>query len=201
MRDPNWQPTQKSRRCYHRVISGVERGGVLRFLTLTSSNESPDTCQRSFRTLYMRLQRRGLMKGYIKVPERSKNGKQHLHVLFRGSYIDQALLSHWWQEIHKAKVVDIRKAGYGRGDKGIAADMASYMAKDNNFRYSWNWDWVWRGFVKDWNRLKKLVRSYYGEISGPAVQALLFSWRCWLKGVWQPDFSLVEPPPLLKERG
>jgi len=104
MGDDQWQPTQKSRRCYHRVLSGVERGGTLRFLTLTSSNESPDTCQRSFRALYMRLKRRNLIQGYIKVPEMSKNGKQHLHVLFRGSYLEQSLISNWWQEIHHAKV-------------------------------------------------------------------------------------------------
>ncbi len=195
MRDANWTPTAKSRRCYHRVISGIERGGTLRFLTLTASNQSPDTAQRSFRALYMRLKRRGLIKGYIKVPEVGKNGKQHLHVLFRGSYIEQALISHWWQELHKAKIIDIRAVRRGSDPKKLASDMASYMSKPNHLRYSWNWDWVWRGFVSDWAKLKKLICLYYGQISGKAVHVLLHLWRRWLKGNWQPDFSLLPQPP------
>jgi len=189
MGDDQWQPTQKSRRCYHRVLSGVERGGTLRFLTLTSSNESPDTCQRSFRALYMRLKRRNLIQGYIKVPEMSKNGKQHLHVLFRGSYLEQSLISNWWQEIHHAKVVDIRKVKYGRDRKAVAAYMAKYMSKESLYRYSWSWGWVWRGFVKDWKRLKKLVWKWYGSISGTSFKMLLKAWNAWLKGTWQPDFA------------
>lgn len=160
IKDPNWHPSNKSRRCYHRVISGIERGGRLRFLTLTSSKDSPDTCQRSFRALYMRLKRRGLMKGYIKVPELSKNGKQHLHVLFRGSYIDQVLISQWWMEIHHAKIVDIRAVHRGSSRRKLASDMASYMSKPNQYRYSWNWDWVWKGFCKDWTELKRRVSSF-----------------------------------------
>ena len=193
-KDPNWHPSQKSRRCYHRVISGIERGGTLRFLTLTSSNESPDTCQRSFRSLYMRLKRKGLIEGYIKVPELSKNGKQHLHVLFRGSYIDQALLSQLWQELHKAKIVDIRKVSDNVDKRKLASDMASYMSKQNAYRYSWNWTWVWRGFVKDWTKLKRLVREYYGEISGKARRILLLCWRLWLKGQWKPNWDILPEP-------
>jgi len=191
MQTKSFNPTPKSKRCYHRVISGVERGGVLRFLTLTSSKDSPDTCQKSFKTLYMRLKRRGLITGYIKVPELSKNGKQHLHVLFRGAFIEQKLLSDWWQEIHGAKIVDIREAGYGRGKKGIAADMASYMAKDNHYRYSWSWGWVWRGFVKDWWKLKRLWHLLQTERPDFDVQKLIKLWRWWLKGLWQPDFSRI----------
>jgi len=187
--------SQKSRRCYHRVISGIERGGELRFLTLTSSNESPGTCQRSFRALYMRLKRRNLLQGYIKVPERSRNGKQHLHVLFRGSYIDQRLLSHWWNEIHHAKVVDIRAMRKGRDKKALASYMAKYMSKENAYRYSWSWGWVWRGFCKDWTQLKKLWRYHnqYGERTD--FETLLRWWRLWLKGFWRPDFSILPNAP------
>lgn len=145
----------KRRRCFHRVMSGIERGGRLRFLTLTSSNDSPPTIQPSWRKLVMRMRRRGLVKGYIKVPELSKNGKQHCHVLFRGTYIEQAWLSAQWQEIHGAKVVDIRKAVVGKSKTRIAAYLAKYMSKEGAGRYSWDWGWVWKGFVKDWCRLKR----------------------------------------------
>ena len=173
--------TQKSRRCFHRVISGLECGGNFRFLTLTSSNSSPETCQRSWRVLYMRLKRRGLVQGYIKVPEKSKNGKQHLHVLFRGSYIEQAMISEWWQEIHGAKIVDIRKVKGKRTKGQLAGYMAKYMSKESIFRYSWSCGWVWRGFVKDWTKLKQGVRMF-SEMSGKAfMPALLFFWHLLLK--------------------
>lgn len=176
-----FQPSTKSRRCYHRVISGLERGGQFRFLTLTSSKDSPPTCQQSWRRLYMRLKRRGLIEGYIKVPELSKNGKQHIHVLFRGEYIAQAWVSEMWQEIHKAKVIDIREVSRKRGKNGLASYMAKYMAKENLYRYSWSWGWVWRGFVKDWTELKRRVRVMGDLTSIDFMSVLLFSWRLLLK--------------------
>lgn len=191
----SFYPTPKSRRCYHRVISGIERGGQLRFLTLTASNESPDFAQRSFRALYMRLKRRGLIKGYIKVPELSKNGKQHLHVLFRGSYIEQALISHWWQELHHAKIVDIRAVARGQHRKHLASYMAKYMSKANIYRYSWNWDWVWRGFVKDWTWLKRAYASHFGSLNSQNLAVVCRLWRCWLSGLWNPSMALSLYPP------
>jgi len=142
----------------------------------------------------MRLKRRNLIKGYIKVPEQSKNGKQHLHVLFRGSYIEQAMISAWWLEIHKAQVVDIRKVKGGRTPKQLASYMAKYMSKENLYRYSWNWGWVWRGFVKDWKRLKVLFVWVVGEINSRNVADLLRLWRLWLHDFWQPDFTLLPKP-------
>lgn len=194
VKEPNWHPSTKSRRCYHRVISGIERGGRLRFLTLTSSNDSPDTCQRSFRALYMRLKRRGLIEGYIKVPEKSRNGKQHLHVLFRGSYVPQALISQFWQELHRAKIVDIQMVHPYTDRHKLASDMASYMAKNNAYRYSWSWAWVWRGFCNDWKKLKRLW-YYLNDAGGnyPFSHCLRW-WRLWLTGFWKPDFTLLPAP-------
>lgn len=193
-KDPNWHPTAKSRRCYHRVISGIERGGQLRFLTLTSSKDSPDTCQKSFRALYMRLKRRGLMKGYIKVPELSKNGKQHLHVLFRGSYIDQMLLSNIWQEIHHAKVIDIRAVQPWVSRHKLASDMASYMSKANLYRYSWNWDWVWRGFCKDWKELKHRLLPLGSILPYTTFKDILRFWQmCLWRGSAKPIYDLPAP--------
>ncbi|MBA7682719.1 hypothetical protein ES703_91071 [subsurface metagenome] len=143
----------------------------------------------------MRLKRRGLMKGYIKVPELSKNGKQHLHVLFRGSYVDQKLLSAWWQELHHAKIVDIRRVWSNADKRKLASDMASYMAKANLYRYSWNWAWVWRGFCKDWTQLKRWWRYLNEGGANFSFTDLLRWWRLWLKGFWQPDLSQLPQPP------
>lgn len=158
-------------------MSGLERGGQLRFLTLTSSNESPDTCQKDWRKLYMRLKRRGLLTAYIKVPELSKNGKQHLHIIFRGQYIAQAMISELWQQLHQAKIVDIRGISKNPSKSYLAAYMAKYLSKENFFRYSWSWSWVWKGFVKDWNKLKSI--AYHLTEAGiyTSMKDVLNLWR------------------------
>lgn len=194
-KDPNWHPSQKSRRCYHRVISGIERGGILRFLTLTSSKDSPDTCQHSFRLFYMRLKRQDLIKGYIKVPEPSKNGKQHLHIIFRGKYIPQPLISQMWQDIHKAKIVDVRKVASNVDRRKLASDMASYMSKGNLYRYSWNWDWVWRGFCRDWYNLKRRWRDYNQYFGYHSFSWLLNQWRlCLVYNLRPLPICPLQPP-------
>ena len=175
--------SKKKRRCYHRVISGIERGGTLRFITLTSSPVSPKDIQRSWRALYMRLKRRGLVLGYIKVPEYAKNGRIHLHVLYRGKYIDHYLIRSMWQEIHQASIVDIRLVKAKMTDRHMANELAKYMAKENAGRYSWSWGWVWKGFCRDWDRMKRLY-NYYVYYGDPApFSALLKLWRWFLHQV------------------
>jgi len=191
--DEKWQPSPKSRRCYHRVISGIERGGRLRFLTLTSSDDSPDICQSSWRSLYRYLSRHGLVRGYIKVPEKSKNGKQHLHVLFRGEYIAQALISRKWQALHKAKVVDIRAVNRKLGKKGLASYMAKYMSKENIYRYSWSWGWVWRGFCNDWKNLKRIAWHFRDFGLDIPFDRVLRVWHMCLK-VGSPEFIYLHTP-------
>jgi len=190
----------KSHRCYHRVMSGLEKGGDFRFLTLTSSSLSPDTVQRDWRRLYMRLQRRGLVRSYIKVPEPSKNGKQHLHVVIEGEYIAQAWISALWLKLHRAAVVDIRRVHSGQGKNGLAMDMAKYMAKKHAYRYSWSWSWVWKGFCKDWRALKRLWR-YYNSLADPLTfQDLLRMWRHFLH-LKIPDYlhKFLEEWPVPKD--
>lgn len=138
----------------------------------------------------MRLQRRGLIQAYIKIPELSKNGKQHLHIIFRGEYIAQAMISELWQELHKAKVVDIRQVNRRRSKKDLAAYMAKYMAKDNFFRYSWSWSWVWRGFCKHWERLKRTWRYHQSLGIKATFQDALLVWRHFLR--------MKRPGPLLR---
>ena len=152
--------TAKSRRCYHRVVSGLERGGDFRFLTLTSSRESSPDMHRHFRALMARLKRRGLVTGYIQVPEYTKSGLAHKHISLRGSYIEQKVLSDMWQQIHGAKVVDIRRVKQLHGTRQMGNEMAKYMAKESSGRYSWDWGWVWKGFCGHWCQLKRSWRYY-----------------------------------------
>jgi len=177
----------KSKRCYHRVISGLEKGGDFRFLTLTSGPDSPEKCQRSWRVLYMRMKRRGYIRSYIKVPEYSKNMKQHLHVIIEGDYVTQAYISEQWKEIHHAKIVDIRRVRNGNGKRGLADYMAKYMSKENAERYSWSWSWVWKGFCKDWKLLKRLWHYHNSFAANIPFEKLLLVWKHFLKQK-RPDF-------------
>ena len=184
--------TAKSRRCYHRVMSGLERGGSLRFLTLTSSVDAPQDIQKSWRALYMRMKRRGLIDGYIKVPELTQAGRQHLHILFRGSYISQRLLVKWWSQIHRSQVVDIRSFRPYGGKKRTASYMAKYMSKESAGRYSWSWGWVWRGFCKHWLWWKQWWRFYYEREPALPFKHCLLGWKMWLHDQLDVDLFALE---------
>ncbi|MBA7712299.1 hypothetical protein ES703_121272 [subsurface metagenome] len=170
---------------YHRVRSGLDRQENVRLLTLTSSPSSNDF-QKDFRKLIMRLKRRGLVENYIRCPELTRSGLRHDHILFRGSYIEQAYLSHLWAEIHNSPVVDIRRVG---GRHRLACYLANYLAKSPSARYSYSWNWVWKGFVKSWAILKKASREF-----GWSYNTLLTNWR------WCVRLS-IKPEDRLKEMG
>lgn len=170
---PQFCPTRKSKRCFQRVLSGLEKGGEFRLLTLTSvPGISEGALHSCFRALIKRLRRRGLVEGYVWVGEYTKSGLKHYHVLLRGQYIAQAMLSTWWEELTGAKVVDIR---WVRSKKGMARYLVKYMVKDLA-RYAWDWQWVFRGFVRVWEALKKSCFA-----SGISYGNLLAIWRALLK--------------------
>lgn len=181
-------------------MSGLERGGSLRFLTLTTSPQSPEDIQRSWRAIHMRMKRRGLIQGYIKVPEVTRSGRTHLHILFRGSYVSQQLLSSWWQEIHRARVVDIRSFRPYHGKKATASYMAKYMSKELAGRYSWSWGWVWRGFCHDWTSWKRYWRKNFESVLNPSFAGCLTGWKWWLRDLVEIDRDAMSqnlPPPLV----
>jgi len=195
-----FRPSKRSRRCYHRVMSGLERGGSLRFLTLTSSPEAPQNIQRSWRALYMRLKRRNLITGYIKVSELTVAGRLHLHILYRGTYISQKLLSVWWKQIHLSEIVDIRSLRPKGHKKGIASEMAKYMSKEGAGRYSWSWGWVWRGFAGHWALWKKWWHMWIEREDKNTFKNCLIGWQWWLRGLISvdiPNMLLGLPPPLV----
>lgn len=175
----NLTPEKKRfKRMYHRVRSGLERNGNVRLLTLTSSPGAGDF-QRDFRKLIMRLKRRGLVEDYIRCPEKTTSGLRHDHIVFRGSYIDQAYLSYLWQEIHNSPVVDIRRAG---GRHRLACYLANYLAKSPCGRYSYSWGWVWKGFARSWKFLKRC--SYW---TGQNFAELLTVWQRYVRLNLRPD--------------
>ena len=188
---------KRQKRTWQRVKSGLQKplvnGQRIRFLTLTESLDALgmglDICT-SFRKLKERLRRRKLLGGYIKVVERgAKTGMRHLHVVWRGSYQSQLILSMLWWEIHHSPVVDIRAWS---GKKSKAANyLSKYLTKANDGNVSWSWGWLWPGFAQDWRNLKKSMLA-----RGQDMASVI--------GVWERVIGVVgrwgldkPPPPLL----
>lgn len=184
--------TRRRKRCYHRVISGLEKGGELRLVTLTSSDDAPCDIQQSFRKLMMRLTRRQLVNGYLKVIEVKTDGRQHIHMCFRGSFIEQTWLSNLWAEIHLSPIVDIRrvKTGY-QNKRGVAGYLAKYMSKEGFRRYSWSWGWVYKGFVGTWTQAKAMIYHRLPDTYlSDAWYHLRRLWRVHVKTNQPPDIYL-----------
>ncbi|MBA7587397.1 hypothetical protein ES708_29426 [subsurface metagenome] len=175
---------QRGRRMYHRVMSGLEKGGQLRLLTLTTAKvEANDNFQRDFRKLRMRLLRRGLLLDYIRCREMTESGLRHEHILFRGSYIEQVYLSHLWAEIHGAPVVDIRQV---HTKAGMASYLAKYAGKGIEARTAYSWGWVWRGFCHSWELVKKA-----GWLYGYTIADCLTYWRWCVTANYKPDERML----------
>ncbi|MBA7716670.1 hypothetical protein ES703_125744 [subsurface metagenome] len=140
----------------------------------------------------MRLRRLGVLTDYIRVIEYTKSGYEHVHMIYRGVYIPQPVLSRLWQEIHQAPIVDIRSVKASKQHlRGAAAELAKYMAKEGCRRYSWSWGWVYKGFVHTWMLAKSLFRSFlrYHPIAN-AFSRFLDLWHIHLKSRSPPSHLL-----------
>ncbi len=175
---------QRGRRMFHRVMSGMEKPGQLRLLTLTTATPAGNELfQRHFRMLRMRLLRRGLLLDYIRCREMTKSGLRHEHILFRGSYIEQVYLSHLWAEIHGAPVVFIQRVS---NKKQAAGYLAKYASKGLAARAAYSWGWVWRGFCHSWELVKKAGWLYEYTIA----DCLTF-WRWCVTANYKPDERML----------
>ena len=191
LRQIAWNKKRRRRRCFHRVISGLERygGDSVRVIMLSSVSQDAKEVHRHFRALKEWLRRRGILRPgeYIQCPERTETGLIHKHIIFRGSYLDVYLLSRKWEALTGAKVVYVQK---WNGSPWLAHYLAKYMAKTNEsaLHYSWGWGWVWKGFVRDWKALVKVWRCAVngwdlnaGQRTDLPFQWLLDRWRWHLK--------------------
>jgi len=150
--------TKKQRRAFQRILSGLKRsqylGQPIRFMTLTSALQGRWLfLNRDFSVLVKRIKKHFGQFDYFKIKTNEGNGV--LHVLYRGGYIPQKWLSRNWEQIHGAKIVDIRL--FRSGGKRLARYISSqYLAGQTGFvRMSWSWKWVAKGFVKVWYHLIK----------------------------------------------
>jgi len=170
--------SRKQKRAYHRALSGLEVAHALnehvRFITLTSSPDSPENIHNSFSKLVKRIRRQFGQFEYFAVKETTASGLVHIHLLYRGPYIPQDWLSSAWAEIHQAPVVWIKEVNLKRDSKKkIASYLVKYLAKNPLGRFWASWNWVFRSFVRFW----KMVIEHYGY--GPSTITL---WREFLWG-------------------
>lgn len=191
---------RRKKRCFHRVISGLEKGGDLRIIVLTSSDDAINPIQRDFRRLVMRLKRRSLVQDYIKVIETADDGRDHIHMIFRGDFIAKAYLTYLWEMIHQSPVTWIQKVKpSGRDKRRVATYLAKYMAKELHHRYSWSWGWVYKGFVRVWREVLALARQV--DFWRPDLYwfpRFLDSWQKHLRSRGPPDpFRLMWAARLL----
>jgi len=187
----------KQNRAYHRLLSGLRRaktlGKPVRFMTLTSSPTSKwRMINPHFQVLRKRIERNFGKIDYIKF--RTNEGHGVLHVVYVGTFIPQRWLSRNWNEIHGAKIVDIRKV---RGEKRIACYLISnYLVNQTFVRMSWSWGWVFRGFVKWW---KKFIQWYGYPVCIKRWTSFLSSRVLfWKQSGLFPELGSVAPYPWLK---
>ena len=182
-----------SRKAYGRMMHGLTRPGVYRFMTLTSSLESTRPIRVSFRLLVQRLRRTGKFE-YASVREFTVSGLQHLHIVYRGDWIPQSWLSEAWDKIHKAYIVDIRmvrQSGYA------AKYLCKYLAKAAGERLSSSLWWIYPG----WRRTSKLLWYVMSQVhSYGHVDLGLRLWAEHLRGetLWC-KFGLIAKPEIMSK--
>jgi len=147
-----------------------------------AQSSSLDTESTSARWYNLTPEKKRFKRMYHRCPEKTATGLRHDHILFRGSYIEQAYLSHLWREIHHSPVVDIRRV---RGRHRLACYLANYLAKSPSARYSYSWSWVWKGFAKSWKFLKTM-----SAWTGQDFKILLTVWQRYVRLDVKPDSQL-----------
>jgi hypothetical protein len=154
---------RKRGRAFHRFLSGIKRcrylGKDVFFLTLTSSRERGyEYLKRDWIVLLKRCREFFGQFDYCMIKTYEGNGV--IHLLFHSWGCQSASLAALhsffsvnWAETHKAPVVWICKT---YGDGRLAGYLTQYLAsQEGETRMSWSWGWVHRGFVHDWEEVKR----------------------------------------------
>lgn len=121
---------------YYKIDRLLTAGNPERFITLTRAGRTPKEIRDNLQKLIQGLRRLGLKFEYAAIVELHLNGQAHLHILQRGDFIEQQLLSEMWEK-YTAKsyagqgsfIVDIRRIDPNQSVTG-------YLLK--YFRKSWD---------------------------------------------------------------
>lgn len=160
------QWSNKQKRAYHRVKSGVRLSNLLgipiQHIVLTTSPEGKSrNLSNDFQALRKRIRRKfGIEMPYFCVRTNEGNGVLHLIVRNNG-YIPQRWLSAQWSEIHQSPYVYIK-----RPPKHIANYVISQYVSAQGSSYqrcSWSQSWVCKGFCNIWHSVKESSRDWENE--------------------------------------
>jgi hypothetical protein len=164
-------------RLFHRLVTGMyyHKKEEFRFLTVTSSPDSPDI-RKSWNNFVKQVRNNFGKFEYVAIF--TDEGYGVIHVVFVGTYIPFEWIQERWKKIHGAFHVNIQKIRpysnkrHRKGmwwtyrakshDKvyfppGLASYVLNQYLADQNAIRSINWSrgWVYPGFVKDWESIKK----------------------------------------------
>lgn len=174
------QPNRK-----RKLLAQSASGNPNRFLTLTinpSEYESPEArCLKlawAWRTIVKRLRREHPSEPieYMAVVEATKLGEPHLHILIRGPYIPQHVLSAYMRELVNSPIVDIRKV---RKVSDVIRYVAKYITKKPEQFGTCKRYWQSRAYQLDREADIETVISVNGKyaIWRDGLHALLELWK------------------------
>lgn len=171
--------SRKQKRAFVKAKMGerAHKGGVQRFLTLTSSNEAKDDIGEDYRAFVLRVKRltpyKLVKRGYIKKGDirryypnkgphaklefdyfkvRTLEGNGVLHILYYGDYIPQKWISDIWVSIHQSPIVDIRAGDY------IKYVVSQYCASQSLFlNSSVSNSWCFKGCLGIWDWARRFM--------------------------------------------
>jgi len=151
------------------------RKNDLRFLTLTSSPDSPGL-RESWKEFKRRVVREFGRFDYIAVF--TDEGYGVIHAIYVGEYMPFLWIQQTWKDIHGAFHVNVRKVrGNVYNASGLAGYfLAQYVRDQNAIRWiSQSRTWVYQGYMKDWNKLKRECKR-----NGSTKYQLIAAWHLWL---------------------
>jgi hypothetical protein len=122
----------------------AEAGKPQRFITLTRAPGEKGALTLAFAHAVQALRRKGFRFEYLAVPELHKNGLPHLHILQRGDFIQQSVVSEVWEVATRpwfhgqgSFIVDIRAVA--KTDDAIAY-VTKYMTKGAGDKSKKGWE-------------------------------------------------------------
>jgi len=195
---------RQGKRLFSALQSGLywNHDRAIRFMTLTSSNESPADTMESFHRLVTTMRKTTLarlIEGHYVAKEKvnryykgkpvdeplmieymavlTAEGNGVIHALVVGDYIPQKWLSDTWKAIHKAWNVDIRAPRGDNGHQRIARYILAQYVKGQSAikRINCSQNWVYPGWRSD---LKRLVRDKKRDLNNDqdGYAAALATW-------------------------
>jgi hypothetical protein len=187
---------RRRKRAYQRVVSGLRRRGVFRFITLTSApGNSPEKLGRQFYNLVKRLRYHYGKFEYVRVRVPGE-GYGVIHALVLSPFIPQRQLSEMWSEIRPGSfIVDIRTVSGGKVGKMRVSNyiISQYISGQQGETWlSWSLGWVYPGFCRDWEIYKRAFGGEAVRIWGIHLQAFFNSLGFWSNAPPPWDYGIPD---------